>query len=109
MTKKFNIDENIIENNCSYRGGVIKVDVSSLFPSIDNPVMGAYQNYLGGGMPGSIVGASMFTPEELTEKELKLFFSIKEKIKKYYFKSLNGGVFNKKEYNAMQSMPVSAY
>jgi len=113
--KQFNIDEHIISCDISYRGGTLKVDVSELFPNIDDAVMGAYQNYLGGGLAGSIVGASMFMPDELNEAERMLFDEIKEKIKKYFYAVANSedeemkDEFNTLSYIKQQAMPASAY
>jgi len=44
------IEAHTIDADISYRGGSLKVDVSELFETGDEPaIMGAYQNYLGGG------------------------------------------------------------
>lgn len=87
---KFNIEDHIIKSDVSYRGGVLKVDVSELFSDVDNAIMGAYQNYLGGGLAGAVIGAAQFDPEELSAKDQKIFFTLKEEIKKYFY-DLNGG------------------
>jgi hypothetical protein len=108
------IKNNIIECDISYRGGVLKVDVSELFPNVDNAVMGASQNYLGGGIAGSITGGAMFMPDELTKKEQKVFFELKEVIKKYFYDLNSGGgddymVENVNSYERNQKMCTSAY
>ena len=114
--KNFDIAKNIIGDNTSHRGGTIKVDVSEIFPDVDVPTMGAYQNYLGGGIAGAICGAAMFMPDSLAnDKEREIFFALKEKIKQYYLFNARGEKFdinadtNTKEYQANQAMPVSAY
>jgi len=111
----FDIEANIKECDASHRGGSIKVDVSELFPEVENAFMGAYQNYLGGGLRGAIVGASMFEPAELSRNEQKVFFALKERIKKYFFAITNdenldmNDEWNTMEYEKQQSLPVSGY
>mgnify|MGYP001570367202 FL=1 len=73
----FDIEAHVIEGDVSYRGGTLKIDVSELFPNVENAVMGAYQNYLGGGIAGAIVGGAQFMPEELTAREQKIFHALK--------------------------------
>ena len=93
----------------------MKIDVSSVFPDVSEPVMGAYQNYLGGGIAGAVVGAAMFDPdEELNAKERKIFEGLKEKIKRYFYELNDGGgdeymVENVNSYEQNQTLPTSAY
>jgi len=114
------IIDNVLDCDISYRGGTLKVNVSELFPNVDDPIMGAYQNYLGGGIAGAIVGASLFDPEELNVKDKKLFFMLKDEIKRYFYDLNNGGgddymqenVTGKETkggYEKLQKMPVSGY
>ena len=110
----FDIEAHVIEGDVSYRGGTLKIDVSELFPNVENAVMGAYQNYLGGGIAGAIVGGAQFMPEELTAREQKIFHALKERIKQYFY-NLNAGdgddymVENVNSYNQNQNLPVSGY
>ena len=112
--KEFNIATHIIDGDVSYRGGTLKVDVSELFPNVEDAVMGAYQNHLGGGIAGAIVGAAQFNPSELTEREQRVFYALKERIKQYLY-SLNAGggdeymVENVNSYRQNQKMAVSGY
>ena len=101
----------IVEDSTSHRGGVLKVDVSELFPEVENAIMGAYQNYLGGGMLGAIVGASMFQPDELSEEQKTLFFELKDEIKRYFHSITNheDDEWEAQTYEQNQKMPVSAY
>lgn len=85
------IEKNIIGCDISYRGGTLKVDTSELFSGIEKPIMGAYQNYLGGGIAGAICGGASFVPDELSKKDQKVFFELKEAIKKYFYEVNNGG------------------
>ena len=114
IAEEFDIEAHVKDCDVSYRGGNLEVDVASLFPNVDNPVMGAYQNYLGGGIAGAIVGGAMFDPEELTKKEQKVFFALKERIKQYFYNMNAGGgdeymVENVNSYQKNQSLPVSGF
>lgn len=116
--ENFDIEANITSCDMSHRGGTIKVDVSELFgDSIGGcpAIMGAYQNYLGGGMRGSIVGAAMFDPADLSKDNQEIFFTLKERIKKYAHAITNdeeldmNDEWNTMEYEKQQSLPVSAF
>lgn len=115
--EEFKIDEHILSCDASYRGGVIKIDVSSLFPSIakEDAIMGASQNYLGGGLRGSISGGAMFEPSELSAEERPLFDSLLEQIKRYFHaitSSEEMGMndeWNTFSYERQQKMATSAY
>lgn len=114
IADNFNIESHILECGISYRGGNLKIDVAELFPNVDEPVMGAYQNYLGGGIAGCIVGAAMFDPAELSVKDRKVFDCLIERIKKYFYSLNNGGgdeymVENVNSYKQNQSLKSSAY
>lgn len=110
----FDIEAHVIDCDISYRGGTLKIDVSSLFDTGDeDAIMGAYQNYLGGGMAGRIIGASMFDKELLNKKDRATFDALNERIKQYFY-SLNAGgddymVENVNSYERNQNTPVSAY
>jgi len=107
------ISQNIIECDAGYRGGNIKVDVASLFPEVEDEdtVIGAYQNYLGGGMLGAVVGASMFDFSKLSVKQRELAEDIKEQCKVYLHNATNhiGDEWEETTYVKNQAMPVSAY
>lgn len=109
--KNFIIEDHIISCDAGYRGGTLKVDVSEVFPEVENAIMGAYQNYLGGGMLGAIVGASMFSPDDLGLEDLAKFRELKEDIKKYFHNLTNhdGDEWEEADYEANQNRPVSAY
>lgn len=107
------IENNLISCDCGYRGGSIKVDVSELFPEIEDeePVIGAYQNYLGGGMLGAVVGASQFDINSLTKKHQVIATKLKEECKRYLFNQTNheGDEWEEQTYQQNQKMAVSAY
>lgn len=114
IADEFDIESNIIECNISYRGGTLKVNVSEIFPNVSEPIMGAYQNYLGGGIAGAVVGGAMFSPDELNEKERKVFEVLNERIKKFFYNVNAGGgddymVENVNSYKRNQNLPVSGY
>lgn len=109
------VRENAFETDISYRGGNLKVDATELFPSLgERAVVGAYQNYLGGGIAGAIVGAAQFYPAGLNAKERKIFPVVLEACKLYFHELGNGGgdeymqsTYGTLEFN--QNLPVSAY
>jgi len=115
------ISENIVDADISYRGGTLKVDVSKLFNTGDEEaVMGAYQNYLGGGIAGSIQSGRQFDISHFSKKDLKLYNDLAEAIKKYFYDINNGGGDDymqenitgkdaKDGYENLKSMPRSAY
>ena len=111
----FDIEAHVMQgSDISYRGGSLKIDVSELFPNVEDAVMGAYQNYLGGGIAGAIVGASQFSPDELTAKEQKVFYALKERIKRFFYAQNAGGgdeymVENVNNYEQNQRLAVSGY
>lgn len=107
--KNYNISEKIISIDASRRGGGIEIDVSSLFG--EGCKMSAYQNYLGGGLLGSVQSDINFIPsEEQKENVLKL----SEELKRYFHDITNEYASEYDEWNGMsyeknQSMPSSAY
>ncbi len=105
------IEDHTIDVDASGRGGGIKVDVSELFPYIENAVVGAWQNYLGGGLLGAVVGGAQFKPEDLHKRDLKKFYTLKEEIKKYFHGLTNheGDEWEETTYIEDQRRPVSAY
>lgn len=109
------VKENVIKTDISYRGGTLEVDASELFPSLGcTAIVGAYQNYLGGGMAGAIVGAAQFHPGELNARERKIFGAVLEACKLYFYELNNGGgdQYMQENYNSFdfnQGLPVSAY
>ena len=108
------IKENTDECKVSERGGKLVIDVSSLFPSIANPKMMAYQNYLGGGIAGKIMQKDNFTANDLTQKEYKEYLIIRDELKLYFYNLNAGGgddymVENVNNFQQNQTLPESAY
>ncbi len=94
------IEENTKDINTSYRGGFIKVDLSGFFTdkSLNNiseagdiAEAGAYQNYLGGGMTGSIQAGRSFDTDLLTKGDYKKYLAFSEAVKRYFYDCNNGG------------------
>lgn len=114
------IRDHVIHCDISYRGGTLKVDVSDIFPDVSKPIMGASQNYLGGGIAGCINGGAMFSPDELkTKKDRALFEALLEGCKRYFYDVNHGGGDEYMHdnvvgpdaggYEAVQRLPRSAY
>ena len=75
------ITANTIRCEVSHRGGGIEIDASE-YLKIEGAKMSAYQNYLGGGMLGSIAGSCNFTTDN-KQKELKAI-KLHTALKKYF-------------------------
>jgi len=114
------IEEHTINADVSYRGGSLKVDVSDLFETGDEPaIMGAYQNYLGGGIAGAIQTGRQFDISNFSKKDLKIYEVMAEACKRYFYDLNNGGGDDymqenvtggvSKGYKALQKMPSRAY
>lgn len=111
--KKINYEE-FIENNtirvdASGRGGGIEIDVAELFG--EDCKMTAYQNYLGGGMLGSIQSDCNFNAVGLTASKQKIFGEIDDALKRYFHNLTNHSEdeWEDQSFEKNQSMPVSAY
>jgi hypothetical protein len=116
------IEDNIIDYDISYRGGNTKVDVSGLFgektlskieDNGEKAIAGTYQNYLGGGIAGSIETGRNFDLSLLNKQELKKYNLFAEAIKEYHYNLNNGGgddyMQENMSYEKNQSLPLSAY
>jgi len=119
---------NWINCNVSYRGGSLKVDIGDLLSQAGNEaiinngqqaIIGAYQNYLGGGIAGRIMFGSMFDGGILKGKDAKTLETIKEEIKRVFYEINNGGGDEymqenvtgggDKGYKINQGLPTSGY
>ena len=100
-----NFEDITLRVKTSHRGGGIEIDLTSLgYPHMK---MTAYQNYLGGGMLGSI-GSDCTISDFRDHDELR---DISEKLKRY-FHSLTNHVEDEWEsasYEENQRRPSSAY
>jgi hypothetical protein len=105
------IEDNTIEFEAGYRGGILKVDVSSLFPNVKDAIAGASQNYLGGGLLGKIESGRNFNIADLNEEELKVYYEFTDAVKRYFheYTRHTGEEFEDMSYEDNQEMPKSAY
>lgn len=117
---EFDIEENTTECDVSYRGGVLKVNVSAIFPEVadwdngDEAIMGASQNYLGGGIAGRITSGAMFDASRLNKKQREVYEALAERIKQYFYELNAGGgdeymVEEVNSYEGNQRLAVSGY
>ncbi len=105
------IEKNTLRCEASYRGGGIEIDLSELFPKVENACMTAYQNYLGGGMLGSICNSYNFRVQELGKGDTKKLSDITQAVNKYYHSLTNheGDEWEETTYERNQLRPESAY
>lgn len=100
-----NFEDITLRVEASHRGGGIEIDLTSL--GYEGEMMTAYQNYLGGGMLGSI-GSDCTISDFRSHDDL---VDISEKLKRY-FHSLTNHVEDEWEsasYEENQRRPSSAY
>jgi hypothetical protein len=107
--ENYSIENNIIRLDASRRGGGIEIDVSELFG--EGAKMTAYQNYLGGGLLGSVQSDINFVPSEEQKDDV---LELAERLKRYFHDITNEYASEYDEWNGMsyeknQSMPTSAY
>ena len=95
----------------SSRGGGVEIDLTSL--GFKNHMMSAYQNYLGGGILGSIQSNDTIRSQAFNVR-LQLEFSnrfneldeIAEELKLYFAERMG---FDQNEIDELQNRPSSAY
>ena len=95
----------------SSRGGGIEIDLTTLgFPG---EMMTAYQNYLGGGMLGSIQNSDTLRRQTLSVEEdvAKKLDAIGEALSRYFHSLTNheDDEWENQSFEQNQSMPISAY
>jgi surface antigen len=96
----------------SHRGGGIEIDAAE-YVGIDGAKMTAYQNYLGGGMTGSVQGSVNFETKD--KRKQARAEKLAEALKRYYYNVTNDIVEDYDEwaasasFEAQQSRPASAY
>ena len=64
------IQENITREEVSYRGGGVELDLSNY--GYEDEYISAYQNYLGGGMRGSVANSCTIDDWEMDERLVRL-------------------------------------
>lgn len=119
MTKKINfndyIEANTLRCEVSHRGGGIEIDATGYLGEKYPLKMTAYQNYLGGGLTGSVQGSIEGQlrdyPATIQKKALKLNEALK-----YYFYCISNDIVAdwdewavSPSFEAQQARPASAY
>lgn len=100
-----NFEDITLRMQASHRGGGVEIDLTSLgYPHMK---MTAYQNYLGGGILGSI-GSDCTISDFRDHDELR---DISEKLKQYFHSLTNHvvGEWESASYEENQLRPSSAY
>lgn len=104
------IEANTIRCEASYRGGGIEIDCTGLFPYLEEARMTAYQNYLGGGMLGSIQSSNDFEAD-LKSGDSETFEALQDTLKRYFHDLTNheDDEWESASYEDNQNRPESAY
>lgn len=111
------ITNNTLRCEASYRGGGIEISLSKLLPELeaedgDEPMMSAYQNYLGGGLLGRICSSTNFDKTILPAKDLKIVNEVETALKRYFHNLTNhdGNEWEAETFEQNQlNKPISAY
>lgn len=72
------IQENITQEEISYRGGGVELELTEY--GYEDEYLSAYQNYLGGGLRGSIANSCTIEDWEMDAKLVRLA----EELREYY-------------------------
>ena len=101
----------VIRQELSYRGGGIEIDLGVFTPSWEGERMSAYQNYLGGGMLGSIQNDCTIDNWQFTQIIGLTLTDIGEELKKYMHELTNhsNDEWECQSYEDNQGMSASAY
>jgi len=105
------IEQSVIRQELSYRGGGIEIDLGVFTPSWEGERMSAYQNYLGGGMLGSIQNDCTIDNWQFTQIIGLTLTDIGEELKKYMHELTNhsNDEWECQSYEDNQGMSASAY
>lgn len=105
------IEEHTIRCEASYRGGGIEIELDELLDTEEGYQMTAYQNYLGGGMLGSIQNSYNFDREALTQTQKDAVSDITDALNRYFHSLTNheGDEWEETTYERGQLRPASAY
>jgi len=105
------IKENTLRCEVSYRGGGIEIDAEE-FLGIDGARVSVYQNYLGGGLLGSVCSANNLIENNLGKKEIAKLETLENTLKEYYHNltnPLHDEDWEQTSYEENQTRPISAY
>ena len=105
------IEQSVIRQELSHRGGGIEIDLGVFTPSWEGEKMSAYQNYLGGGMLGSIQNDCTIDNWEFTQIIGLTLKDIGEELKRYMHELTNHSEdeWESQSYEDNQQMSASAY
>lgn len=70
------IQENITREEISYRGGGVELELTEY--GYEDEYLSAYQNYLGGGLRGSIANSCTIEDWEMDDKLVRLASELRE-------------------------------
>lgn len=101
------VRENIIREKISNRGGGVEVDLGFVSEDFEGEKMSAYQNYLGGGMLGSIANDSTISNWKSNIELVK----VAKHLSKYLYKATNGTAdeWSEGSFEEVQKRSLSAY
>jgi len=103
--KNIDLSKHIIRQEISSRGGGIEISLSFI-KKYKGHRMTAYQNYLGGGLLGSVQSDCSYP----NWKDNKTLISISDRLKKYFHELTNPeSEWESMSYEQNQNMPISAY
>ncbi len=68
--------DNIVREEISYRGGGVELDLTEY--GYEDEFLSAYQNYLGGGLRGSIANSCTIEDWEMDEKLVRLASELRD-------------------------------
>lgn len=112
--KKY-IDENTLRCEASHRGGGIEISLDELLGTEKGFKMGykmtAFQNYLGGGLLGSIESSYNFEILELSKVNQVKVKKMTDELQRYFHELTNheGDEWENASFEENQNRPVSAY
>lgn len=103
------IEENTLRCEASYRGGGIEIDLEPLLGG--DYAMTAYQNYLGGGMLGSVQNSYSFDVSKLGKRNQAKLEKVTDALNRYFHNLTNHSEdeWESTDYESGQLRPASAY
>lgn len=107
------IEKNTLRCEASYRGGGIEISLAELLKAekYEDYAMTAYQNYLGGGMLGSIGNSYNFKLEDLPKTQREKVEKLTDALNRYYHELTNhdGDEWESTSFEGLQARAQSAY
>ena len=111
MAKQIELSEVVLRQELSSRGGGVEIDLSRF--GFKGQKMSAYQNYLGGGMLGSICSNDTIRAfnKPCSEKQSIKLDKIADRLKRYFHELTNphDQEWESQSYEQNQRLPNSAY